>query len=759
MRKIISLLLLTLLSFKSNGQIQFQGAKEYGRLYNITFDPTTENTLYALSIGNHLMVSHDKGQEWQVLYSFPNSIVMLKDLKYRTDHSLTFIVDGTADEDGVYYYNLSTESIEQQFIAPIPSNSYRDWISSYSIYEGDSNIALVHQSFMDQSFNAFSKVYYTIDGGSTWQEIYYNVNYDGVHPNNVAIAPNNPNKLYVARGAGPNSTQGGLLISDDSGNNWREKMADITFNPITFHPVNADIMWMGTAIGDESQNEALYKSLDGGENWEEVNINWTAASLDCINFITYNPNNHDNIIVLEENEISISEDAGNTWTNYVYPENEPETYTFGFNASFNPFSSNEVFITADWYPMFSFDGGANLDIFPVPFHKNSMVGLAPGLESHLYYSLQDGIVHRDFTANQTESHYISPIDIFSLSNPTRYFVDPITFGRIYSFSDTFSGAFLEVSNNHGASRELLYQTFFDDVRALSPNPNSQDVVWVSMRDAGLFSFDFSNLNQIIETPIQTPGNGIVYEIYFSPFQNNEVWISINNSLYRSLDGGSVWEVRDNSLTLGTDEIVYDITQNPNNTDEYIAASSNGIYKTINGGDVWEKVYTASNIQKVAYSPISTGQLVASIYSSDVTVAQIIYSVDNGEEWQAVPLENIVHSLSFSMDYFFDQDAVDVYLATNDLGVIKLNVALDQLDSPEYTTSNEIIIYPNPTNDEINVQAGDHTIKELVLYNNLGGEVNRYSVIKRISLSNLQKGIYYLKITTEKGIYIKRVIKD
>ena len=83
MKKFFTLFALLVLTLKVSGQISFEGAAEYGRLYDITFDPTTENKLYALSIGNHLMTSNNKGQSWEVLYSFDNSIVMLQNLKYR----------------------------------------------------------------------------------------------------------------------------------------------------------------------------------------------------------------------------------------------------------------------------------------------------------------------------------------------------------------------------------------------------------------------------------------------------------------------------------------------------------------------------------------------------------------------------------------------------------------------------------------------------------------------------------------------------
>ncbi len=759
MKIFFTLFALLVLTLKVSGQISFEGAAEYGRLYDITFDPTTENKLYALSIGNHLMTSNNKGQSWEVLYSFDNSIVMLQNLKYREDHTLSFLVDGTADVDGVYIFDLQSESIVHQYIAPTPSDSYRDWISSYSIYPTDTNIALLHQSYMNSGFMAFAKVYYTTDGGISWQEVYFTENFDRVFPNNVAIAPNNPQKFYMPRGAGANNSQGGLLISEDAGLSWSETMAGTTFKPLTFHPNDPEIMYLGTFIGDGSQSEQLYKSIDGGQTWEEKNITWAPATLDCINSIVYNPRNLDNILVLEENEISITQDGGISWTNYVYPENDPETYTFGIHASFNPFVDDEVFINADYYPMFSVDGGANLEILPVSFHRNTMVGLAPGSDSHLYYSVQDGIVHRDFTTGETNSYYITPIDIFSINNATRYYVDSQTFGRVYSFTDTFSGAFLDVSNDHGETRNTIYQTFFDDVRALTTHPANPDLIWVSMRDAGLFSFDFSNLNQVIETPLQTPESGIVYEIYFNPSNGSEVWISINNTIYKSTDGGASWENKGNGLTLNLDEAVFDIVQNPNNADEFLAASSNGIYKTTDGGGQWEKVFTGNNVQKIAYSPLTNGSIVASIYTGDLIEAQIVYSTDNAQNWISVPLEEIVHSLSFSMDYFFYENSADVYLATNDLGVIKLNIDLSNLGTPDYLSSKGITVYPNPTKDVVYIEADNNSITEVAIYSSLGAMLGQYPTSESISLSGLSPGVYFLKVSTEKGIYIKRVLKE
>ena len=157
--------------------------------------------------------------------------------------------------------------------------------------------------------------------------------------------------------------------------------------------------------------------------------------------------------------------------------------------------------------------------------------------------------------------------------------------------------------------------------------------------------------------------------------------------------------------------------------------------------------------------MTNGSIVASIDTGDLIEAQIGYSTDNAQNFISVPLEEIVHSLSFSMDYFFYENSADVYLATNDLGVIKLNIDLSNLGTPDYLSSKGITVYPNPTKDVVYIEADNNSITEVAIYSSLGAMLGQYPTSESISLSGLSPGVYFLKVSTEKGIYIKRVLKE
>jgi len=87
----------------------------------------------------------------------------------------------------------------------------------------------------------------------------------------------------------------------------------------------------------------------------------------------------------------------------------------------------------------------------------------------------------------------------------------------------------------------------------------------------------------------------------------------------------------------------------------------------------------------------------------------------------------------------------------------------EVDAPSLIqgmNSNNIIIYPNPANDYIKIKS-QNIIKKVIIYNTIGQEIKTLQVlnsnITSINTTTLNNGLYYLKITTEKGNTIKTII--
>jgi len=78
-------------------------------------------------------------------------------------------------------------------------------------------------------------------------------------------------------------------------------------------------------------------------------------------------------------------------------------------------------------------------------------------------------------------------------------------------------------------------------------------------------------------------------------------------------------------------------------------------------------------------------------------------------------------------------------------------------------SNVVSVYPNPTNDYLNIENALLTNDEIISVFNIQGEIILQQIIQQqkteIEISNLTKGVYILKIESEKGVVVKRFIKE
>ena len=116
--------------------------------------------------------------------------------------------------------------------------------------------------------------------------------------------------------------------------------------------------------------------------------------------------------------------------------------------------------------------------------------------------------------------------------------------------------------------------------------------------------------------------------------------------------------------------------------------------------------------------------------------------------------NIEHNRKFSYTY----SVRPVYEDCN--GLFKSILAQWGLDINEYSQETKVNIYPNPTNDRLYIET-EGEINNVVIYDVYGRQqttVNGQQSLS-IDLSKLNAGIYFIKINTEEGNIVKRIIKN
>jgi uncharacterized repeat protein (TIGR01451 family) len=105
------------------------------------------------------------------------------------------------------------------------------------------------------------------------------------------------------------------------------------------------------------------------------------------------------------------------------------------------------------------------------------------------------------------------------------------------------------------------------------------------------------------------------------------------------------------------------------------------------------------------------------------------------------------------DIFFD------YNAPIDTGIA--NTVFQSLNNSAFEKDNSVVIFPNPTQSIINIKS-DNNIKSIQLYDVQGRLLQTKltdETSSSIDISDKSNGIYFLKITSDKGIKVERIVKE
>ncbi len=214
----------------------------------------------------------------------------------------------------------------------------------------------------------------------------------------------------------------------------------------------------------------------------------------------------------------------------------------------------------------------------------------------------------------------------------------------------------------------------------------------------------------------------------------------------------------NNAKIGTFPLNYGYDFTDNTAGTFVSGTNNGTFTgtIITKVDAYGTLNLSNNglgggIETYNVTRIKTSQninLVVGFFSVG-TVVQTTYAyIDPTNEAQFryttavanIPLLNIVNQTVTQMENW-------------SIGLLSTNNLLE--------VSNKFQIYPNPVNINLNIKNDNNqNINALILSDINGREiVNQTSNLENINVSKLQKGIYFLKIDSDNGIFTKKIIKN
>ncbi len=214
--------------------------------------------------------------------------------------------------------------------------------------------------------------------------------------------------------------------------------------------------------------------------------------------------------------------------------------------------------------------------------------------------------------------------------------------------------------------------------------------------------------------------------------------SYNGNLYFSSNNGSIWTLVSNCG--------YKLAAIGNNI---FASCYTGVHLSSDDGNSWAAVNNGLT------DSTSVGDLVISgsnIFAG--TNSGVFLSSDNGSNWTAISNSGLtntsIENLAINGSYIFA--VIDGIVWKRPLS----EVGIESINNKEIN----IAVYPNPGTNSITVETPQ---KALIEINNIQGKQIKTIETREnktiIDVSSLKSEMYYIKVKTEKGIAVKKFIKE
>ncbi len=719
-----------------------------GRVNCVEIDPTDENTIYIGTPAGGCWKSIDAGNNWIPLTdNQPILGVSAIAINY-TNPDIIYI--GTGDDDGGDTYSIGVlKSIDGGVTWNTTGLSFSN--TSYRIYD-----LAMDPNNPDKIYAGTNGGFYsTNDGGDSWTLSIPGTCYD------IEIKPDDPNTIYICNSSVWKSTDGGASFS--SASSGLPDGATVNRALIAVSAAEPDYLYY--LCGNESDNsfKGVYRSDDAGTTWE--------LRGDSPNIFSY--------------ETDGSGSGGQSWYDMALtasPTNGEEIYIGGINVWKSNTGGNSFEITSHWvhptnvgythadiHVLEAFGDkiycGSDGGIFATTDGAANWVDITFGLEISQFYGFGSSETNPDLIiagaqdngtnlwSNDDWKHVIGADGMEALidwANPQ------IMYGSIQNGSlqkstnggGNFNGIAGQMTDVETGNWVTPFEIDPVDHNTLYAGYNN---VWKTT-DGGNFWFTISNFT-----------SGSLDQIAVAENNNNFIYTSVNSILYKTYNGGTNWSTISSGLP------GYDITDvtidNDNCNRVWVTLSGYGdgekIYQTNDGGNSWTNISgSLPNLpancvaaENGPYNGIYVG-MDAGIYYTNDTISDWIPFFDN--------LPNVIIS-----ELEINESSKKVRGATYGRGIWESNLYNTPLLTEEQTVNslnhntffeNEFIIYPNPTQDIFFVKSNRSLLGQTMeLFDYTGKLILSKKIdelLDKVSLTELPAGIYLMRINNQQVRIIK-----
>ena len=406
------------------------------------------------------------------------------------------------------------------------------------------------------------------------------------------------------------------------------------------------------------------------------------------------------------------------------------------------------------------DGGIFVANNPTAVNSNYYTDLTPGMGIRQFYKIgisqtnpvvvtggsqDNGTSKMDINGSWTDWLGADGMEGFVDKDNSQIMYGTSQFGTLYKTTNGGNGAFgITQPDGKGGQNNWNWVTPLEqDPAALNTLYVAYDEVYRSI-DGG------SNWTSIS----QNFGANIDH-FKVAPSNNSKMYLAINGAFWYSTNGGAIWT--QSTLNLGGGWI-NEIAVHPTDPDKIAIATTNRerVYLSTDNGQSWTSIrWDLPSFSSQALAWQNNGQ--DGLY---VGMNYGVYYTDNslGNTW--VPFNNGLPNVRINE---LEINTADnrIYAATYGRGLWRSNV-YDETLSVNNFELNDLALYPNPANNEVNLKWNKPEDVSVRIYNALGKivfygkEVNLQNGIK-IDVSSFGSGLYFVKLNSDNGEITKKLI--
>lgn len=683
-----------------------------------------------------------------------------------------------------YYYNAN-DATSSSRIVMASSDGGNNFVTIFNNYDfNDCEIKTIsfHPYNQELIFLGLSiGILKSSDGGQNWTFIY-----DDRSVNSLVVVPEN-NLIYATTGR--INEESNIIFSDFNEPDWI--VVENHFEPsdslysyyinVEVNPQNGDNIWV-------THNRAVLYTFDGGENWAISNFdNYDYFYGEGIG-IAINPFNTYHVIIPSHRRVIQTVDAGVTWSAIpLYFSDITSFDAINFTngdkylySAITGFYHSTNLETGDTYGNLQFAyGGPEFYITGINNTQSKAY-----LVEYLGLSTECKIF-------QSNNHFASTPELVSTIDLVINFDNIISAPdneNIYWFllrEPPFDKLFV-TKDGFSTFERLKVASNNESIQVIRANPNKAGEVWAVLnrphRSEVFKSNDYGVTwsTSSLGLPIE-----FIWDISINPNNPANLIASLRDreGIYVSFNGGGSWELAFSEFEC-KDVVFSSQHRNVAFAKRY---GQSGLVYTFNAGKDWnlinEELLIDADYEKLAiidndYSIdifLNALGMGISKYSinmpSSYTVTFNINNESGNEVIDAVIIfDNVEHSpgeyifnnlypSTFTFEIIkegYKDYTGEVYIENDDIEVNIILETSETLDTPVIPTF-QFSVYPNPTQNYLNISSDVNTM-DVEIVNYLGQIVYSKTIYmshQQLDISNLRSGLYFIKVTTSKGIIVRK----